>query len=53
MERAREKLQIIIPVTLCLVFLLIYLNTRSMAKVFIVMLAMPFPSSAPSGSSIS
>jgi copper/silver efflux system protein len=29
-------------VTLCLVFLLIYLNTRSMAKVFIVMLAMPF-----------
>ncbi len=42
MERAREKLQIIVPVTLALVFLLIYLNTGSIAKVMIVMLAMPF-----------
>ena len=42
MERARQKLQIIIPVTLALVFLLILLNTGSLPKVLIVMLAVPF-----------
>ena len=42
MERARERLQIIIPITLTLVFLLIYLNTRSLTKVAIIMLAVPF-----------
>jgi Cu(I)/Ag(I) efflux system membrane protein CusA/SilA len=42
MERARQKLQIIIPVTLALVFLLILLNTGSLTKVLIVMLAVPF-----------
>ncbi len=42
MERAREKLQLIIPITLVLVFLLIYLNTASLAKVAIILLAVPF-----------
>jgi Cu(I)/Ag(I) efflux system membrane protein CusA/SilA len=42
MERARERLQVIIPVTLALVFILIFLNTRSLTKVFIIMLAVPF-----------
>jgi Cu(I)/Ag(I) efflux system membrane protein CusA/SilA len=42
MERAREKLQIIIPITAVLVILLIYLSTTSMAKVAIILLAVPF-----------
>ncbi len=42
MERAREKLQIIIPITAVLVILLIYLSTLSMAKVSIILLAVPF-----------
>ena len=42
MEAARKRLQIIIPITLVLVFLLLYLNTRSLIKVGIFMLAVPF-----------
>ena len=42
MEAARKRLQVIIPVTLVLVFLLLYLNTHSLAKVGIIMLAVPF-----------
>ncbi len=42
MERARERLIVIIPITLVLVFILIYLNTGSLMKVAIVMLAVPF-----------
>jgi len=42
MEAAKKRLQVIIPVTLVLVFLLLYLNTHSLAKVGIVMLAVPF-----------
>ncbi|MGA9753917.1 MAG: CusA/CzcA family heavy metal efflux RND transporter [Desulfobaccales bacterium] len=42
MEAARKRLQIIIPITLVLVFLLLYLNTHSLIKVGIVMLAVPF-----------
>jgi Cu(I)/Ag(I) efflux system membrane protein CusA/SilA len=42
MERAREKLQIVIPITLVLVILLIYLSTLNMAKVAIILLAVPF-----------
>ncbi|MBI4795568.1 MAG: efflux RND transporter permease subunit [Deltaproteobacteria bacterium] len=42
MERAREKLQIVIPITMVLVILLIYLSTYSMAKVSIILLAVPF-----------
>jgi len=42
MEAAAKRLKIIIPITLVLVFLLLYLNTRSLTKVGIIMLAVPF-----------
>ncbi len=42
MEAAAKRLKIIIPITLVLVFLLLYLNTQSLIKVGIVMLAVPF-----------
>jgi len=41
-ERAREKLAIVVPVTLLLVCFLLYLNTRSLAETGIVLLAVPF-----------
>lgn len=40
--RAKEKLKLVIPLTLFVIFLLIYLNTRSFAKTGIVLLAVPF-----------
>jgi Cu(I)/Ag(I) efflux system membrane protein CusA/SilA len=42
MLRVRDRLKIIIPITLILIFALLYLNTKSVAKVLIVMLAVPF-----------
>jgi copper/silver efflux system protein len=42
LERAQEKLMIIVPFTLLLVFVLIYLNTGSVTKTVIVLLAVPF-----------
>lgn len=42
MQRAKERLQIVVPVTLCLIVLLLYLNTRSGVKTLIVLLAVPF-----------
>jgi len=42
MQRVRERLQVVVPLTLFLVFLLLYLNTRSVAKTLIVALAVPF-----------
>jgi len=42
MLRAKERLRIVIPVTLLLVVVLLYFNTRSAAKVAIVLLAVPF-----------
>jgi copper/silver efflux system protein len=42
MEAAKERLKVIIPITLVIVFLLLYLNTHSLIKVGIVMLAVPF-----------
>ena len=42
MMRAKERLAIVIPVTLLLVIVLLYFNTRSVAKVAIVLLAVPF-----------
>jgi len=42
MERVREHLMVIIPLTLFLVFLLLYLNTKSITKTMIVLLAVPF-----------
>jgi len=42
MQHAEERLLMVIPVTLLIVFFLIYLNTRSVQKTFIVLLAVPF-----------
>jgi Cu(I)/Ag(I) efflux system membrane protein CusA/SilA len=42
MLRVRERLKIVVPVTLFLIFVLLYLNTRSPVKASIVMLAVPF-----------
>jgi len=42
MLRAKERLKVVIPVTLLLVVVLLYFNTRSPAKIAIVLLAVPF-----------
>ena len=42
MERVRERLQTVLPLTLFLIFLLLYVNTRSLTKTGIVLLAVPF-----------
>jgi copper/silver efflux system protein len=42
MLRVRERLKIIIPITLVLIFALLYMNTKSAMKASIVMLAVPF-----------
>lgn len=42
MERVKERLKVVVPLTLFLVLLLLYLNTRSMTRTFIVLLAVPF-----------
>ena len=42
MMRAKERLKIVIPVTLLLVIVLLYFNTRNVVKIAIVLLAVPF-----------
>lgn len=42
MERARKTLAIVIPLTLLLIVILLYLNTRSLARTAIVLCAIPF-----------
>jgi len=42
MIRVRERLKVVVPVTIFLIFLLLYMNTRSAFKATIVMLAVPF-----------
>jgi len=42
MERVKERLTVIIPLTLFCILLLLYLNTRSAVKTLIVLLAVPF-----------
>ena len=42
MLRVRERLRIVLPVTLFLIFILLYMNTKSAIKALIVMLAVPF-----------
>lgn len=41
-ERAKEKLGLVVPLTLALVCLLLWLNTRSVIETGIVLLAVPF-----------
>jgi Cu(I)/Ag(I) efflux system membrane protein CusA/SilA len=42
LERVRERLEVVVPVTLFLILLLLYMNTRSAVKTLIVLLAVPF-----------
>ncbi len=42
MARVRDRLTYVVPLTLFLVFLLLYFNTRSLTKTAIVALAVPF-----------
>jgi Cu(I)/Ag(I) efflux system membrane protein CusA/SilA len=42
MERAVERMKIVVPVTLLTIFLLLYLNFRRLTETFIVMLSVPF-----------
>jgi Cu(I)/Ag(I) efflux system membrane protein CusA/SilA len=42
MIRARQRLMIAVPLTLLIILLIIYLNTRSLIKTTIVLLAVPF-----------
>jgi Cu(I)/Ag(I) efflux system membrane protein CusA/SilA len=42
MVRVKERMKLIIPVTLVLIFILLFLNTRSAFKTTLVMLAVPF-----------
>jgi Cu(I)/Ag(I) efflux system membrane protein CusA/SilA len=42
MLRAQQRLMIVVPLTLLIIILIIYLNTRSAIKTAIVMLAVPF-----------
>ena len=42
MERATEKMKVVIPVTLLSIFLLLYLNFRRITETLIVMLSVPF-----------
>jgi copper/silver efflux system protein len=41
-QRVKERLAVIVPVTLFLILVLLYMNTKSLTKTMIVMLAVPF-----------
>ncbi|MEP6621693.1 MAG: efflux RND transporter permease subunit, partial [bacterium] len=42
MQRATEKMKVVIPATLALIFLLLYFNFKSVGETLIVMLSLPF-----------
>jgi Cu(I)/Ag(I) efflux system membrane protein CusA/SilA len=42
MQRAKERMKLVIPATLAIVFLLLYFNFRSVPETLIVMLSLPF-----------
>ena len=42
MQRAQERMKLVIPATLAIVFLLLYFNFKSVAETLIVMLSLPF-----------
>ncbi len=42
MIRVRERLQVVVPVALFLIYIILFMNTKSMVKASIVMLAVPF-----------
>jgi Cu(I)/Ag(I) efflux system membrane protein CusA/SilA len=42
MQRARERMKLVIPATLAIIFLLLYFNFKSVGETVIVMLSLPF-----------
>ncbi len=42
MERIKERLLVVVPITIFIIFLLLYFNTRSVTKTMIIFLAVPF-----------
>jgi len=42
LERVREKLAVVLPLTIFLILMLLYLNTRSLSRTMIIILAVPF-----------
>jgi Cu(I)/Ag(I) efflux system membrane protein CusA/SilA len=42
MARVKQRLIFVVPLTLFIIFLLLYFNTGSVAKTFIILLALPF-----------
>ncbi|MEX2468052.1 MAG: CusA/CzcA family heavy metal efflux RND transporter [Gemmatimonadota bacterium] len=42
MERANRTLRVVVPITLAIIFLLLYINFRSVTESLIVMLSVPF-----------
>jgi Cu(I)/Ag(I) efflux system membrane protein CusA/SilA len=42
MQRVRQRLMLVLPVTMFLILLLLYINTRSFTKTAIIVLAVPF-----------
>jgi Cu(I)/Ag(I) efflux system membrane protein CusA/SilA len=42
MERAKARLQVVVPITILIIFLLLYLNFRRVTESLIVMLSVPF-----------
>jgi len=42
MERVKERLEVVLPLTLFLIFLLLYMNTQSVTKTLIIAMAVPF-----------
>ena len=42
MLRVRERLKLVVPITLALIFVLLYMNFKSVAETFIILLSIPF-----------
>lgn len=42
MQRAADRLIVVVPITILAIFLLLYLNTRSIAKTMLILVAVPF-----------
>jgi Cu(I)/Ag(I) efflux system membrane protein CusA/SilA len=42
MERVKQRLTVVLPLTLFLILMLLYLNTKSLVKTMIIILAVPF-----------
>jgi copper/silver efflux system protein len=42
MQRVKEKLTVVLPLTIFLIVMLLYINTKSMTKPLIIILAVPF-----------